>query len=92
MKRTILALLVLAGCAAETEPEPGPSASTLATATAAPSAEDEAPRAPLGRLHEVTDFALERCPNCGPVPDPWRDLRGPVPDPWHGAGPADQRR
>jgi hypothetical protein len=25
---------------------------------------------------------LERCPACGPVPDPWDEVRGPVPDPW----------
>jgi len=71
-------------------------ASALAVGCAAPAGEappsEDDPSEPItpvvDDVNERVDLTLqkveglERCAGCGPVPDPWRDVRGPVPDPW----------
>jgi hypothetical protein len=47
----------------------------------APARADTDAPPPLERAIERVHL-LERCPACGPVPDPWDEIRGPVPDPW----------
>ncbi len=81
-----IAVVALAGCAAdETLPSEDPEATAGdASIHPSPTVQDRA-SASVQRV----GTALEECPGCGPVPDPWRDLfgpyapqEGPVPDPW----------
>jgi hypothetical protein len=85
MRRLLAVGTLLFGCAGGPPldvPEEAPPAEALApTKSDGPAQVEHA----IEKLH-----VLERCLTCGPVPDPWDEVRGPVPDPW--VPPADPNR
>jgi hypothetical protein len=70
--------LSLAGCADETDGEDvGSEEESISGADLGKGATDDG----TSSNRPITEHKYSVCPNCGPLPDPWKVL-GPLPDPW----------